>query len=175
MRKASTVVTLAKHTDQTRSWSFFSFRSFIRFFSHRPRRGFLSPSPTLVVDRWSRIINHAAWLSLRSLLASFDLIASSDCWSLGVVGNLWADGENRRDCGWLPLPALMIRVCWDVNWRYKYMEELIGRVHEGLWLAASACPPDSSMLRHSLTIHSYEELLGRVHWGIVAGFFCLPL
>ncbi len=54
-------------------------------------------------------------------------------------------------CGWLLLPALMVQVRWDFHWRY-HVEELIGRLHEGLWLAASACPYGSSMLQLSRVI-----------------------
>ena len=51
------------------------------------------------------------------------------------------------DCGWLLRPALMTRAHCDIHWRYVHNEELIGRVHGGLWLASSACPYDSSILR----------------------------
>lgn len=47
------------------------------------------------------------------------------------------------------------------------MEQLIGRVHEGLWLAASACPSDSSMLRHSIgDTFTTRSLLGEFIGGL---------
>ena len=55
--------------------------------------------------------------------------------------------RELKGCGWLLLPTLTIRVCWDFTGDTFTLEELAGRVHKGLWLAASACPYGSSRLR----------------------------
>ena len=45
------------------------------------------------------------------------------------------------------------------------MEELIGRVHEGLWLAASACPYGSSMPQLLRAICWYADSKGSLERG----------